>query len=118
MYKNLNDLNSISLVLVTFFGAWGGFLNYLRRAKTHPNYTWKQKVFHFFVDAVSVCTITVIVYLGLIGYGLNDLLAIAISGFIGHQGANAIYTIEIVLAEKFGGDEAVNVIKEEHKNDK
>jgi len=115
-HKNWNDLNSISLLLVTFFGTWGGFLNYLRRAKTHPNYTWKQKVFHFFVDAVSVSSITVIVYLGLVGYGLNDLLAIAISGFIGHQGANAIYTMEIFLAEKFGGSETINAIKEGHKD--
>jgi len=117
-HKNLNDLNVISLIVVIFFGFWGGFLNYLRRTKTHPNYTWKQKTFHFMVDAVSVSSITVIVYLGLIGYGLNELLSVAISGFIGHQGTRAIYVMEIFLAEKFGGDETVNVIKEGHQNAK
>jgi len=117
-HKNWNDLNTISLFIVTFFGFWGGFLNYLRRTKTHPEFTWKQKAFHLVVDAVSVSSITVIVYLGLIGYGLNELLSVAISGFIGHQGTRAIYVMEIFLAEKFGGDETVNVIKEEHQNAK
>jgi len=117
-HKNLNDLNVISLLLVIFFGVWGGFLNYLRRTQTHPNYTWGQKIFHFFVDAVSVSSITVIVYLGLVGYGINDLISVAISGFIGHQGTRAIYTMEIFLAEKFGGSETVNAIKEGHKDAK
>jgi len=117
-HKDWNHLNLISLVIVTFFGFWGGFLNFLRRTKTHPEFNWKQKIFHFFVDAVSVSSITIIAYLGLVGYGLNELLSVAISGFIGHQGTRAIYVMEIFLAEKFGGDETVNVIKEEHQNAK
>ena len=114
-HKDWNNINILSLIIVTFFGAWGGFLNYLRRTKTHPEYTWKQKLFHFTIDTVSVGSISVITYLGLIGYGVNELLSVAISGIIGHQGTRAIYIMEIFLAEKFGGSETVQVIKEEHQ---
>ena len=115
-HRNLNDLNLLSLIIVSFFGFWGGFLNYIRRTKTHPEFTIKQKVFHFIVDAISVSSFTLITYLGLAGYGFNDLLSVAIAGFVGHQGTRAIYLAEIFLAEKFGGQETIQAIKEEHKN--
>ena len=116
-HKNWNDLNNLSLILVAFFGFWGGFLNYIRRTKTNPNLTLKQRLFNFIVDAVSTSSFSIITYLGLIGYGVNDLFAVAVAGFIGHQGTRAIYVMEIFLAEKFGGNETIQAIKESHSKE-
>ena len=116
--KNLNDLNILSLIVVSFFGLLGGFLNYLRRLKTHPEFKTKQKILYFIVDAISTSSFSVITYLGLVGYGINDVFAVAVAGFIGHQGTRAIYLLEIFVAEKFAGEETINAIKEEYKRHK
>ena len=115
--KDWDNLNNLSLILVGFFGFWGGFLNYLRRSKAYPNISFKQRCFNFIVDAVSTSSFSIITYLGLIGYGVNDLFAVAVAGFIGHQGTRAIYVMEIFLAEKFGGSETIQAIKESHSKE-
>lgn len=115
--KSWEDLNIISLIIVSVFGLWGGILNFLHRIKTHPTYSIKRKVFYFIIDIMSFTSITVIIYLGLIGYGLNELLSVAIAGFIGHQGANGIVFMEMILAEKIGADKTLSVVEKELKED-
>jgi len=117
-HKNLNDLNFVALILTFIFGLTGGVLNYMRRLKTYPEYTKTKKIVMFFVDVFTVGSLTIIVFIGLQGYGVNELLSVAIAGFVGHQGTRAIYLLEIVALEKLGSKEALNIVKEEHKNDK
>ncbi len=117
-HKNLNDLNFLALIIVSLFGLIGGILNYIRRLKTHPEYTTTKKIVMFFVDAFTVSSLTLIVFIGLQGYGLNELMSVAIAGFIGHQGTRAIYLLEIIALEKLGSKEALNIVKEERNNAK
>ena len=118
MYRNFNDIPIISIIIVTIVGIWGGLMNYNKRLAIaeikQQELTLSKKVIHFFVDITSSAGIALIIYLGLTGYGLNELIATAVAGIFAHQGTRAIYLIELAIAEKLN----LESVKEEIKASK
>jgi len=112
-YNNFNDINSMSTIVAFVAGAWGAVLSFFRRDIKSFS-IWKNMSF-FFMDMFVNIGLTMLVYLGLIGYGINDLLAVAISGFIGHQGTRSFYLIELIITEKIGAKATFEEIKKGKK---
>jgi len=104
MYKNFNDIPFISMIIVTIVGIWGGLMNYSKRLAIaeikQQKLTLRKKIIHFFVDIISSAGIAIVIFIGLTGYGLNELIATAVAGIFAHQGTRAIYLIELAIAEK------------------
>ncbi len=120
-HKDWNSINYFSVILVTVLSFIGAVFNTKRycvinkeKCEKHS----KKKLFfvvvsHIIFDAISVGSISLIVYIGLVGYGLNELLAVAISGFLAKEGNVALYQFKIFVADKFGSDELLNELKKE-----
>ena len=107
---NFTDLDKVATSIALLAGIWGALLNFFRRdTKGH---TLARKTFTFFADMFVNVGITMLVYLGLIGYGANELLAVGISGFFGHQGTRSFYLMELIIAEKVGAKNTFNELKE------
>jgi len=107
--NNFNDLNVISLIMAFFAGAWGAILNFLKRDIREIPII--KKISYFFFDMFVSMGFTLLAYLGLVGYGLNDLIAVAISGFLGHLGTRSSYLVELLIAEKLGAKSTFEEIK-------
>jgi len=108
-YNNFNDINMISTLVAFLAGIWGAVLSFLRRDM--KTYSTLKKISLFFMDMFVNIGLTMLAYLGLIGYGANDLLAVAVSGFIGHQGTRSFYLIELIITEKLGAKATFDEIK-------
>ena len=125
-HKNLNDLNFISIAFISFLSFLGSVLNTRRKYKInsekYKKYS-KTKLFFFFVsniifDALSVGSISIVVYIGLIGYGFNEYVSVAISGFLASEGSAAIYQLKLVIAEKIHSDALLEELKKEKETTK
>ena len=112
--NSFNDLNTTSTVIAFIAGAWGAMLNFLKRDT--KKFSILRKISFFFMDMSVSMGFTLLAYLGLVGYGLNDLTAVAISGFIGHLGTRSTYLVELMIAEKLGAKATFEEIKKA-KND-
>jgi len=120
-HKNWNDLNTISVFIVSFLSFLGSVFNVKRYCAINREKCKKQTkkrlfitiVSHVVFDAISVGTISLIVYVGMIGYGFNDLLSVAVAGFLGAEGNTAIYQIKLVIAEKIGANALMEELKKE-----
>ena len=119
--KDWNHINYISVGIVALLAFLGAILNTKRYCKTNKekcdNYK-KTKLFftvvsHVVFDALSVGTISLIVYIGLVGYGLNEFLSVAIAGFLAKEGNTAIYQFKLFLADKFNSTALMEEIKKE-----
>jgi len=108
MPNSFNDINATSTLIAIAFGVWGSILSFFKRDT--KGFKLRKKIFMFFMDMFVNIGITILVYLGLIGYGLNEILSVAISGFIGHQGTRVFYLVELIILEKLGADKTFNKI--------
>ena len=112
--QQFSDINSISLVASIVAGLWGAMVSFIHRDKN--GYSLTRKIYSFLTDVVIDVGVTLLVYLGLIGYGVNDLLSVAISGFMGHQGTRTFYLIELIIAEKLGAKKTYDMLKDNKNN--
>ena len=112
-HNNFNDMDFVSTIIAALAGIWGAIISFSRRDVS--NFSILKKVSLFFMDMFVNVGLTLLVYLGLIGYGINDLLAVAVSGFIGHQGTRSFYLIELIITEKLGAKATFEEIKKEKK---
>ncbi len=113
-HNNFNDMNLVSTLIAGVAGIWGAIISFTRRDT--KSFSMVRKISIFFMDMFVNVGLTLLVYLGLIGYGVNELLAVAVSGFMGHQGTRSFYLIELIITEKLGAKRTYDSIKEEHKN--
>jgi len=113
-YKSFNDIPLITQIIVFFTGLWGAILNFIKREELHKDMPAYKKIEFFLIDLISSGGIATITFLGCVGYGLNELIAVAISGMMAHQGTRAMYIFELVLAEKLNS----KALKEELKKRK
>ena len=116
-YNHIKDVPTTLYVIVFGFGIWGAILNYFRREDDGIQRTIYQKIGNFFLDMISSMGLSVLSFLSLIGLGFNEIVAVAFSGWIAHQGTRAVYLIELLIAEKVGSknlqEEADNKFKKE-----
>ena len=121
MHKDWNDVNYFSVFIIitlSFLGAMFNTKRYCKINKDKCKEYKKTKLFlttlgHLIFDFISIGTISLIVYIGLVGYGFNELLAVAIAGFLAKEGNVALYQFKIFVADKFGSDELLNELKKE-----
>lgn len=112
-FNDFKDLNMISILIVILAGVWGAAISFLKRENQHES-IYKKIVF-FFVDMFINIGLTLLTYIGLIGYGVNELLAVAISGFAGHLGTRSFYIGELIIAEKLGAKQTFAEIVKNRK---
>ena len=123
-HKDLHDLNYLSVTFITILSFLGAILNTKRKLKVNKekfeNYD-KLKLLTFIIsnvlfDALSVGSISIITYIGLIGYGMNEYIAVAIAGFLAKEGTTAIYQLKLVVAEKLHSEALMEELKQEKEN--
>ncbi|MDQ7043995.1 MAG: hypothetical protein Q9M34_10770, partial [Sulfurimonas sp.] len=84
----------------------------------NSSHSLAKKTAIFFMDMTVNVGITMLVYVGCVGYGFNDLMSVAIAGFMGHQGTRSIYIVELIIIEKLGAKSTFENIKKESDNGK
>ena len=95
--RHIKDIDNIVSLAVIGAGLWGAFMNYFKR--NTKGYSRLKKLSLFTFDTVSSSGIAIMVYLIIRGYGGNELLAVGLSGFFGHQGTRAFYVIEDIITQ-------------------
>jgi len=115
-YKTLTDIPLFTYLIVLMFGLSGAVMNYNDRIINRTNFTLKQKIITFFIDLFSSMGIAVMVFLGSVGLGLNELVSVALSGFMSYQGTRGIYIIELIVLDKLGSKDIIEDLNELHKN--
>ena len=108
-HNSFNDMDIVATLIATLAGLWGAVISFSRRDV--KDFKIIKKVSLFFMDMFVNIGLTLLVYLGLIGYGINELLAVAVSGFVGHQGTRSFYLIELIITEKLGAKATFNEVK-------
>ena len=119
--KSWNSINHLSVAIVIFLAFLGAFLNSKRycavNSDKHKQYSKTKRILRILsqilFDAISVGTISLIVYIGLIGYGVNEFLAVSIAGFLAKEGNSAIYHFKLFVAEKLGANSLVEELQKE-----
>ncbi len=111
MIEKFSDIDKVATMIALLAGLWGTILNFSRRHT--DNFSMKKKILMFFMDMFVNIGITMLIYLGFIGYGINELLAVAVSGFAGHQGVRSFYLMELIITEKIGAKDTFDQIKED-----
>jgi hypothetical protein len=117
-YEHLKDIPIFSTIIVILFGLWGAILNFAKREEEVKNYSITKKVSLFIVDLLTSSGFALLTYYGLVGYGFNEPISVAIAGAVAHQGTRLIYIAELIVASKFGSSEVVEAIEKEKQNDK
>lgn len=112
--NNFNDIDVVAASIASLAGLWGAIISFVRRDV--KDFKMIKKISLFFMDMFVNVGLTLLVYLGLVGYGVNELLAVAISGFIGHQGTRSFYLAELIITEKLGAKSTFDEVKKD-KND-
>ena len=113
MPNNFNDIDYVASLIALCAGVWGAVLNFLRRDNSTK--TFVTKTVTFFIDMTVNVGITMLIYVGSVGYGFNDLLSVALAGFLGHQGTRSFYIAELLIAEKLGAKDTFEEIKKSEK---
>jgi len=116
MPNNFTELDKLATIIALSAGMWGAILSFFRRDT--KGFSIKRKILMFIMDMFINVGLTMLTYLGLVGYGINDLLAVAISGFFGHQGVRSFYLMELIITEKLGAKATFTEIAEGKKNAK
>ncbi len=109
--NNFSDMDHTASVIAIMAGMWGAILNFVKRDKREHSLT--KTVLYFIFDMIVNIGITMLIYIGCIGYGLNDLLSVAIAGFLGHQGTRSFYIMELILTEKIGAKRTFEKLSED-----
>jgi len=99
-HRNLNDLDDFTNIVVLFAGIWGAFINYFSRKV--DKYTLLKRVLLFSFDMISSSGIAIMIYLLVMGYYDNELIAVGLSGFFAHLGTRSFYIIEQIVTQKMG----------------
>jgi hypothetical protein len=107
--SNFSDMNSTASAIAFVAGMWGAILNFLKRDISKIGIV--RKIGLFFMDTTVSMGITMLVYIGALGYGMNELVSVAIAGALGHQGTRAFYIMELILAEKLGAKHNIQSFK-------
>ncbi len=115
-HNNFSDMDLLSTLIATLAGVWGAIISFSRR--DIKEFKMLKKITLFFMDMFVNIGLTLLVYLGMVGYGINDLLAVAVSGFMGHQGTRSFYLVELIITEKLGAKKTYDTIKAEEENRK
>lgn len=109
-YNELKDIPLFTQVAVIITGIWGAFLNFSKREK--GDVSLKLKVWWFLQDAVTSAGVSMLTFFMLIGYGVNEILAVGVSGFTGHMGARFIFIMQLALLERIGAARTFKHLKE------
>jgi hypothetical protein len=117
-YEHLKDIPIFSTIIVILFGLWGAILNFAKREEEVKNYSFQKKIMLFFIDLLTSGGFALLTYYGLVGYGFNEPISVAIAGAVAHQGTRLIYIAELIVASKFGGETVVEAVEKEKQNDK
>jgi hypothetical protein len=112
-YEHLNDIPIVSTIVVIILGIWGAILNYNMRNKLKPNSPLYRKLIVFFTDLLASSGFALLTFYGLLGYGVNETLSIAIAGVASYQGTNLVYFVDLYIATKLGDKTIIEAIKEE-----
>ena len=107
--NSFTDLGNAATYAALFAGVWGAILSFLKR--DIRKFSFPKTIGLFFMDMAVNMGITMLVYIGAIGYGFNELLAVALAGFLGHQGTRSFYLLELIIAEKLGAKKTFDEIK-------
>ena len=109
MPNNFTDIDLTASIIAFLAGIWGAVLNFVKRdTKLH---SYSKKVMLFLFDMTINIGITMLIYIGCIGYGFNELISVAIAGFLGHQGTRSFYIMELIITEKLGAKATFNELK-------
>ncbi|PHQ90099.1 MAG: hypothetical protein COB42_05650 [Sulfurimonas sp.] len=100
MPSNFTELDKLTTFVALCVAVGVAIASFFRRDT--KNLTLGKKILIFMKDMCINIGVTMLFYIGLIGYGTADLLAVAISGFAGHQGVRSVYLVELLIAEKLG----------------
>jgi hypothetical protein len=112
-YEHLQDIPMVSTIIVIVLGIWGAILNYNMRNKLKPNSPLYKKLIVFFTDLLASSGFALLTFYGLLGYGVNETLSVAIAGIASYQGTNLIYFVDLYIATKLGEKEIMEAVKEE-----
>jgi uncharacterized membrane protein YbjE (DUF340 family) len=104
-----HSVSFITYVIVFLIGLASAVLNFSRRELS--KFSFMRKFLFFVLDVLSSGLLAVLSFYAVIGLGLNEMLAIAISGMFAHQGTRAIYLVELIIAEKLGANKTFDEIK-------
>jgi len=110
-HNNFNDISVTATMVAVISALWGAILNFAKRDVSKKSAF--RKVLIFISDFMISSGFTMLTYLGLVGYGINDLMAVSLAGFVGHLGIRSSHLIELVIAEKVGAKKTFDYIKEE-----
>ena len=114
MYNTIQDVPKLTYLVVLVLSLWGSILSFIQRSRDGLKRTLTQKLIMFLTDLISTMGLSIVTFCGAVGFGLNELLAVGISGFVAHQGTRAIYLIELLIADKLGS----KLLQEELKGNK
>ena len=113
-HNNFHDLDNLSAYIAFFAGFWGAALNFMKRDTQEMSFI--KKFYYFLMDMFVSMGLSMLAFIGLIGYGVNDLTAVAVSGFIAHLGTRSFHLVEMIIAEKLGAKSVLEEIKGEKRN--
>ena len=119
--KDWSDINYISVFIISILAFLGAILDTQRYCKTNVdicNKNTKAKkiikvILHILFDFISIGAISLVVYVGMIGYGINELLSVAIAGFLATEGNKALYQFKLLIADKLNSQELKDALKKE-----
>jgi hypothetical protein len=115
---NLKDLGVIALIIVGLFGVWGGVLNYARRMERYNRLKKRQKIFLFGIDLISSTGLALLTHILLQGVGVPETISVAIAGYVAYRGTQAVYILQLLIAEKVGSKELIKLAKDELEQQK
>ena len=110
-HNNFSDTDFLATVFAVLAGVWGAILSFLKRDTNGLRFL--KKLSYFLMDMFVNTGLTLLTYIGLIGYGINDLMAVAAAGYIAHLGTRSFYLIEILIADKLGSKAMLEEIRKD-----
>ena len=119
--KDWNDINYLSVFIISILAFLGAVLDTKRYCKTHTNICEESTktqnfikiILHILFDFVSIGAISLVVYIGMIGYGINELLSVAIAGFLATEGNKALYELKLLIADKLNSQALKDELKKQ-----
>jgi len=108
-HNSFQDMDSTASLIALIAGIWGAVLNFVKR--DNAKHSVIKKISMFAMDMIINIGITMLIYVGCIGYGFNELLSVGVAGFLGHQGTRSFYIMELIIAEKVGAKSTFEEIK-------
>ena len=99
-YSELKDIPQQTATILFLVAVWASIMHFINKKR------WKGGLMtalgwmahDFFVSN----GVTILTFFILIGFGANEVLAIGLAGFAGHEGTRASSIIILAVLEKFG----------------